>query len=223
MKSSFPLKRFIVGVLLIILCVVISICKIQPLFPDGWVELLAALFGGLAFVAMFCALIMQSQELSLQRQELSETREVLKETSLANQESAETARRNLRAQYLFIQIEQKDKYEKILEKCTELSHELAILEERNTLCNDCYAQKQGSKKSLEKHLRETMNFDPYEEDDKVHEFIMTLAEHDFYYMEKQIEKLKKQKEFYEKILADYEKYFNELDELTTSEEANNHA
>ena len=42
------------------------------------------------------------------------------------------------------------------------------------------------------------------------------------YMEKQIEKLKKEKERYKKIIADYEKHFKEVDELTTSEKANSH-
>ena len=50
---------------------------------------ISALFSGLAFAGMFCALVMQKHELSLQRQELADTRAELAETKEATQKFAD--------------------------------------------------------------------------------------------------------------------------------------
>lgn len=73
-------------------------------------EAVSALFSGLAFVAMLGALLMQRTELGLQRKELVETRKELRKAAEANTTSAEMARRNLRAQYLFFWLEGKNDY-----------------------------------------------------------------------------------------------------------------
>ncbi len=77
--------------------------EVRPLWTGP--EALGALFSGWAFVAMFFALRMQSEELALQRAELEATRAELRRTAKANEDSAELARKSVRAQYLMYWLE----------------------------------------------------------------------------------------------------------------------
>ena len=72
-------------------------------------EALGALFSGWAFVAMFFALRIQSEELSLQREELEATREELRRTAAASEKTVELETKNVRAQYLMFWIERHTK------------------------------------------------------------------------------------------------------------------
>ena len=77
-------------------------CNAQEPFIR-WVskpEALSALFTGLAFIAMFFALRIQSEELVLQREELALTREELHKTAEANAAMVKLTEKNLRIQFL---------------------------------------------------------------------------------------------------------------------------
>lgn len=98
---------------------------------------LSSLFSGLAFAGLIGTLVYQKQELALQRQELEDTRSVLKDTAQANITSAELAKRNLRAQYLFFWLKQnKNKYHNADDnawKSSNLLSQLAIKYKIHTL------------------------------------------------------------------------------------------
>lgn len=91
-----------------------------------WVttDALAALFSGWAFVAMFFTL-------QLQAKELEETRTELKRTADANNESAELAKKNIRAQYLLFWLNQnKGDLEKRFELIDQYKERIEELEEK---------------------------------------------------------------------------------------------
>ena len=220
MKSLFPLKGFIAGVALIALCAGVFIYNFQPHEPQLWVELLAALFAGFASVAMFCALTMQSQELSLQRKELSETRKVLTETSAANKKSATMAERNLKAQYLFTLLEQRGKHQSLLNKDTELYREISELQKKLTLCSDFLENPTQNEKHLRNYLTERAGVLTFAVANMVSVEINSIDKKTLCYIQEQIKKLENEREPYKEILKDFEKYFKELDELTTSIKAN---
>lgn len=115
-KTSLPLWKFTVCAVCVLLIWVawmkLGMCAGWTK-PEDWAkpEALSALFTGLAFVAMFFALRIQSEELALQRKELQCTREELKRTAEANEKSAELAGKAIRANWLSKWLEEhREKY-----------------------------------------------------------------------------------------------------------------
>jgi hypothetical protein len=110
-KDNNPYRLFI-----IFATIVLVVCLVGAYFAYGRVsesifDGISALFSGLAFAGVLCALHLQSKELKLQWKEMVETKNILNITAVANKEAAETARRNLRAQYLMVWIqEHKSRY-----------------------------------------------------------------------------------------------------------------
>ncbi len=108
-SPTFTYKHFFGGLICVIVLWALLLSKGKT--PDyGSPDAVAALFGGMAFAAMFFAL-------ALQKQELEETREELKRTADANARSAELAAKNLRSQFIFFWLQQnKERYTALREE-----------------------------------------------------------------------------------------------------------
>ncbi len=128
--SKLPKWIFIVGVTVVVLLWgLFWFCENKDRF-----ESLSALFSGLAFVGLIVTLFYQKQELVLQRQELADTRIVLKETAQANVDSADLARKNLRAQYIIFWLQQNaDIYRKAAINWEQYSRDAELLEKQHNI------------------------------------------------------------------------------------------
>lgn len=94
-------KVIIIATLIFIATFVAYICIVNYLYPGLLVETrfqdyfaaITALFSGLAFLGIVCAILLQREELSLQRKELELTRKELKRTAKAQEQSQDALSR----------------------------------------------------------------------------------------------------------------------------------
>jgi len=130
----------------------------------GVFDALSALFSGLAFSALLCALKIQHDELFLQREELNKTRLELKETKEATQKQATASMRLLSFYKLQLHEEtnnkkitdlnaQKNKIHRILKSGRRDTDYLNALDEERRLCDEletCENEKERIAKDIAK-------------------------------------------------------------------------